>query len=298
MPMTWVHAMLWVCVTSSKQARLYGIKSCMEQESRCLPAAFLSALNPIKNVNGSTAMTRYVMLNNLDHIGIKVNEHFMPEQGDNKAAVLTFPTEFSNVQKEYPILLSRDPATGNFQAVALLGLQKDENLFLEPIPETDHCSWSGQYIPAVLAKGPFITGIQEDMDGRQEAMVYIDLDSPKLGEGSGKSLFLAHGGNSPYLDYVTRLLSIIQQGKAVGDAMFAALAKLDLIEPITINIDLANGSKIKLSGYYTISEEKLSQLTGEVLEQLNKQGYLQGVFLIINSLSNIEKLIKLKNARL
>ena len=242
-------------------------------------------------------MTNYVMLNNVEHFDVKVMDQVFTATADNKTVVLTFPTEFANIQKEYPILLSKDPASGQLQAVALLGIQKDENLFLQKNPANDNYSWAGNYVPAIVAKGPFITGLREQMDGSAEAMVYIDLNSPKLNTQQGKAIFLAQGGNSPYLDYVTKLLGLVQQGKAIGDAMFAQFAALDLIEPLTINIDLANGDKHQLRGYYTISEEKLMNLAGDQLELLNKAGYLQGAYLMLASLTNIEKLIRMKNAR-
>ena len=238
------------------------------------------------------------MLNNVEHFDVKVMDQVFTAASDNKTAVLAFPTEFSNIQKEYPILLSKDPASGQYQAVVLLGIQKDENLFLQKNSGADSYSWAGSYVPAVLAKGPFITGLREQMDGSTEAMVYIDLNSPKLNTQQGKALFLPQGGNSPYLDYVTKLLNIIQQGKIIGDAMFAQFAELELIEPLTINIDLVNGDKHQLRGYYTISEEKLMSLTGDKLELLNKSGYLQGAYLMLASLTNIEKLIRMKNARM
>jgi len=238
------------------------------------------------------------MLNNVDHFDVKVMDHVFTAAADNKTAVLAFPTEFANLQKEYPLLLSKDPASGQYQSVALLGIQKDENLFLQKSPAGDHYLWNGSYVPAILAKGPFITGLREQMDGSTEAMVYIDLNSQKLNRQQGKALFLSQGGNSPYLEYVTKLLGVIQQGKAIGDAMFAQFAALDLIEPLTINIDLSNGDKHQLRGYYVISEEKLMGLSGDKLELLNKSGYLQGAYLMLASLTNIEKLISMKNARI
>lgn len=238
------------------------------------------------------------MLNNVDHFDVKVTDSIFIEASDNKAAVLTFPTEFANIQKEYPILLSKDPASGQYQPVALLGIQKDENLFLQKNADGNGYTWPRSYIPAVIAKGPFITGFREQADGEREAMVYIDLTNPKVQKSSGKPLFLQHGGSAPYLDYITKLLGLIQSGKEVSDLMFGMFAELDLIEPITINIDLANSDKHQLRGYYTISEEKLKNLSGDKLEALNRSGFLQGAFLMLASLTNIESLIKIKNSRL
>ncbi len=243
-------------------------------------------------------MTNHVMLNNVDHFDVKVMDSIFFEATDNKAAVITFPTEFSNIQKHYPILLSKDPVSGQYQAVALLGIQKDENLFLQKKADGNSYSWPIGYVPAVIAKGPFITGFREHANGDVEAMVYIDLANPKVQKNEGNPVFRPHGGNAPYLDYIKKLLSLIQSGKEVSDAMFRLFTELDLIEPITINIDLANGDKHQLRGYYSLSEEKLKNLGGDQLEMLNKSGFLQGAFLMLTSLTNIESLIRIKNSRL
>lgn len=243
-------------------------------------------------------MNNYVMLNNVDHFDLKVIDNLFLQVSDNKTAVLAFPTEFANIQKEYPILLSKDPSSGNFQAVALLGIKKDENLFLHANGGEAGYSWVADYVPAVISKGPFITGFREQAGGEVEAMVYLDITSPKLSRTSGKPLFLPHGGNSPYLDYIAKLLNVIQTGKEIGEVMFAQFSELDLIEPITINIDLVNGDKHQVRGYFTISEEKLKNLSGANLALLSKSGFLQGAYLMLASLSNIEKLIKIKNSRL
>ena len=45
-----------------------------------------------------------------------------------------FPTEFAELQREYPIFLRKDHDNGDWQAVALLGFDQHENLFLQRRP--------------------------------------------------------------------------------------------------------------------------------------------------------------------
>lgn len=242
-------------------------------------------------------MTNYVMLNNVHHINLRVVERYLAVCGDNKAAVMTFPTEFADIQREYPILLSKDTDTNLYQAVALLGMQKDENLFLRE-GELDSSEWLGSYVPAIVARGPFIISLP-DLDSSDSApLIYIDIDHPKVSESVGHPLFLPMGGSSPYLERIARTLGAIQQGKEVGESMFRMLDQMGLIEPITINIELKNGDKFRIEKYHSISEERLENLGGEELECLNRSGYLQGVYLMIASLSQIQRLINIKNARL
>lgn len=242
-------------------------------------------------------MARFVPLNNVDHADLKVLNHYFSDAGDDSAAVLTFPTEFANVEKEYPILLSRHSETGQFRAVALLGLKKNENLFLD-MHANGSAGWLGRYVPAIVARGPFMLGAQSQNDSEDAFAVYVDLDHPKVSNAEGVNLFLTHGGNSPYLTYVTEVLSTIQKGEEVGNRMFKELGEVGLIEPLTVNIELKNGDKYQLAGYYTINEQKLSTLDGASLEKLNHMGYLQGAFLMISSLTNLQKLIDIKNSRL
>lgn len=244
-------------------------------------------------------MANYALLNNVQHGALKVVNGFSREAGDGRAAVMTFPTEFADIQREYPILLSRDADSSDYRAIALLGIQEDENLFLNDGGGGN--GWVGHYVPAVVARGPFITGFQQSAGGQVESpepMIYVDMDSPKLSETEGEPLFLPFGGNSPYLEQIAGVLRTIQQGEAIGGAMYRAFDELGLIEPVTINIDLSNGDKHQISGYCTISEERLANLAGDELLALNRAGYLQGAFLIMASFSNVSRLVNMKNTRL
>ena len=76
-------------------------------------------------------MTRHVMLNNIAHKDLRVITRYGAEFGDNVGTMMIVPTEFADVQREYPIFFRKDAATGEFSSFALLGFSKDENLFLE-----------------------------------------------------------------------------------------------------------------------------------------------------------------------
>ena len=146
-------------------------------------------------------MSRYVMLNNVAHKDLRVKTRYGAEFGDNTGTVLTFPTEFAEIQKEYPIFFRRDPETSEYHAIALLGFDKNENLFLE------NNRWNATYLPAAIARGPFLIGFQErQIDGeiRNEPVIHVDLDHPRVNEAEGEPVFLPHGGNSPYLDHSFR----------------------------------------------------------------------------------------------
>jgi hypothetical protein len=76
-------------------------------------------------------MSRTVLLDNVNHKNLRVIARRAAEYGDNVNQVQTFPTEFGDVQRDYPIFFPKDSKSGEFQAIALLGLDRNENLFLD-----------------------------------------------------------------------------------------------------------------------------------------------------------------------
>lgn len=238
-------------------------------------------------------MTNTVLLDNVAHKDLRVRTGFSAEFGDGINTCIVFPTEFAYVQREYPILFRKD-TNGDLQSMALLGLDKDENLFL------DGTGWNARYVPAVQQRGPFLIGFrQRDVDGEvvREPVIHVDLDNPRISETEGEPVFLKHGGNSPYLERANRMLQIIYKGSEHMRPMFAAFEEVGLIEEIQVDIELDEKVKYKLPGFLTISEERMAELDGAQLERLNKSGYLHLAMLVITSLGNVSWLIELKNRR-
>lgn len=251
-----------------------------------------TALNPLV-----FEMSKPVLLNNVTHKDLRVIIRYGKEFGDGVNQVPVFPTEYADVQREYPILLRKrkDEGDGEYQSIALLGFSREENLFLED------GRWNAGYIPGVVARGPFLIGFQKREEGGQvlhEPVIHVDMDNPKVSEREGEPVFLPHGGNSPYLERVSTILGGISDGISVQRSMFEAFDALGLIEPVSIQIEVHEDEKYDLQGLYTVSEVKLSSLDAESLERLNRAGFLQGAFLLIASLGNIQKLIQMKRRRL
>jgi len=239
-------------------------------------------------------MPRHEMLNNITHKDLRVITRYGAEFGDAVGTVLTFPTEYGDVQREYPIFFRKDPQTGEFQSIALLGFQQDENLFL------DENGWNAAYIPGIVARGPFLIGFQNQEIGgdmRREPVIHVDMDNPRISTTEGEPVFLPQGGNSRYLERISATLQGIHQGLAVSKAMFEAFNAMQLIEPVNVEIKFNDEELYNLRGLYTISEERLAQLDGDALFKLNRAGLLQGAFLVIASLNNVKKLIDMKHRR-
>src|SRR3954468_3533765 len=129
-------------------------------------------------------MTKRGLLNNVDHQDLRVVARHGAEHGDSVNQMLVFPTEFEALQREYPILFRRDD-DGDYQAVVLLGLDRDENLFLGA-----DGSWQSRHVPALASRGPFSIGLARREAGEErEPMIHIDLEDPRVGTDEGEPLF-------------------------------------------------------------------------------------------------------------
>ena len=237
-------------------------------------------------------MTNFQLLNNVQHKDLKVIIDRSADLGDNVWYAVTFPNEFKNLQRHYPVFFIKNPDDGEFQAVAMFGVEEDENLFL------DENGWNASYIPLNIMRQPFLIGFQEQDHGgetRREPVVSIDMDSPRIHPELGAPVFLEHGGNSDYLENVNSILNVLFVGMRTTKPFFKTLEELDLLESFVLDAELSDGSEHRLAGFYTINEDVLAELEGEQLEMLNKRGYLEAIYMVIASMTNLPTLLERKN---
>ena len=239
-------------------------------------------------------MANYVMLNNVEHQNVKIITERSKRFGDKVNLALTFPIEFRRVQSCYPIFFQKDAGSGPFHPIALFGFAAAEPIFMYAD------EWDANYVPLMIRRNPFLIGYQkspQESDANQ-SVVSIDMDSPRVGETEGEALFLPHGGTSEYLASMIENLEDIKVGHEMNAAFVDALLELDLIESVSMEIELNDGSKNQLLGLYTIDEERLEQLDGEALGKLHRRQFLLPIYMILASLSSFKTLIGKKNEQL
>ena len=232
-------------------------------------------------------MSAPVLLNNVDHHDLRVVLDRGPAFGDAVSQVVVLPTEFEQLQRDYAILFRRDPE-GVYRSIVLLGLEAGENLYL------DGALWTARYIPALLQRGPFSIGVPRAGE-EGEAMIHVDPSHPRVSRDRGERVFLEHGGNTPYLDHIAGVLRAIYAGHERSAPMFAAFAACDLIEPVTIEIELADARRYAVPDCYTIAADRLAQLDGEALQRLHRDDFLRPAVWAQSSLGNIGRLTDAKN---
>lgn len=235
-------------------------------------------------------MAQHVLLTSEDHRSLRIDTAAGTEQGDAVMSCLVVPNEFRRVQGDYPILFRLTPQRDRFQALAMFGFEPGENLFM------DGGDWDARYRPLAMQIQPFLIGHPATAGGDKQ--IHIDLDSPRIASGGeGMRVFDDLGRPTPYLDGIAERLGELDAGWQAQDDFFAALARHELLEPLTLEITLDDGSINRLVGYHGIAEERLQQLDASALGDLHAGGHLMPLFMALASLGHVSDLIARKNRR-
>jgi hypothetical protein len=230
-----------------------------------------------------------VLLDNVAHHDLRVITGHSATFGDAVNQVRVYPNEFAEIQREYPIFFRRD-AEGSFYAIALLGFDRDENLFLNGE------GWNARYVPAEQERGPFLLGLREGADG-EGPMMLVEPSHPRLSRSVGEPLFLPHGGNAPVLEHYLQVLRTLHGGLGLNDEVFAAWLEAGILAPVKVDVQIDDATGYDIPDLFSISGEALAGLDGAVLASLNESGYLGMAFHVLASLGNMPHLIALKNRK-
>ena len=233
-------------------------------------------------------MSQFQVLNKEKHRRLRIRTGYGAALGDAVMCVMTYPMEFRDIQGCYPILFTKDPNTGGFFAAAVLGLEADQNLFLQGD------RWDATYVPAMVQRQPFLIAKGGEGDDKPP-VVSLDLDHPRVSQDEGEALFDSEGEPSEFLKQKIGLLGKLHRGLQHGSGFVDTLLQHQLLVQVVLDLAYADGGKKTLQGFYCIAEDRLYQLKGDVLESLNQAGYLQPVFMAVASLSRVRDLIERRN---
>ncbi|MFY7863571.1 SapC family protein [Roseateles sp.] len=226
---------------------------------------------------------RASLLDNVSHRDLRLQTRLDAAWGDAASAVPTVPAEFKRVQAHFPIVFQQSTESGGFQPVALLGLMEARSSFLGL---REGGTWEADHLPWALERQPLLVG--RDGEGW---VVHIDLDSPRLSESQGEPLFLPNGGQSPLLERRVSVLQALHEGMQALPDFISALLQYQLLEPMSLDIEQADGSVRRLGGYYVIDEERLEVMPGRAVAALHEAGHWFPIAMAVASLARIPALL-------
>lgn len=234
-------------------------------------------------------MSDHAILTAEAHRDVRIREERGAALGDALMCCVTFPDEFRRVADDYPILFRLNAERDAFTALAMFGFSDGENLFLDG----DH--WDAGYVPLAVAIQPFLIG---GADAAGDKQVHIDMASPRIGGGEGVRLFDADGRATPYLEDVAGKLGELDDGYQRSGDFFAAMTRHELLEPLTLEIELDDGAINRLVGFHAVDEDRLQALDAAALGELHAAGHLMPLFMAVASVGKLSALVARKNARI
>lgn len=197
--------------------------------------------------------------------------------------------EFVDSSREYPIAFT-GPEGGELFPIALLGVRKNENLF---VSETG--GWEGRYIPAFVRRYPFVLA---EKQGAEDFNVYIDEAYEGFGHKDGLRLFSDDGEPSEMLKQAMEFLSSYQGEIMRTRSFMKRLQELDLLVPRVLQIERNGAAPIVLQGFSVVDEERLTALDDAQLLELARSGYLIWIYAHLMSLGNVARLSELLDKRI
>ena len=227
---------------------------------------------------------KIVPLNKLAHRQLSIESlkdyQFAAQANSLSIALIEFPKAVF----EYPILFAQDNENSIFP-VALLGLQSQQNLFID---ETGQ--WQADYIPAYARRYPFI--LATDSAENEKFTVCIDESYPGFNSvNNGQALFDDAGQENTVLTQAIDFLKDYNSHIVLTRQFCKNLQDMDILEPMQANIEMKTGKKLSISGFYCVNRGKLQNLSLEQQQELIKSEQMEFIYYHLLSLNNIERLM-------
>ena len=192
-------------------------------------------------------------------------------------------SEIALAAADMPLCLVKDAQTGRFTLIALLGLIEPRNLFWH----------DGEMRATYLPRAASLTGFRLDAAGA--GGLAVDEADPAMG-ARGEALFAADRTPAPILADIRAALERIVADIAAAQALIDDYARLRVIRPLSIALQLSDGREHVVAGLYGLDEEALATLDDATVVALHRADQLAPAAVMAASLAQVERLRQLHNA--
>ena len=186
--------------------------------------------------------------------------------------------EFRAAAREYPIVFA-----GNSEMVmpvVLLGLAEQENRFVDA-----EGKWQSSYVPAFARRYPYVFS---SVDQGNKLILCIDEEYQGLNTSDeGERLFTDDGEQTEYLNKVLEFQKSFQLAHNRTRVFCKRIMDLELLEPMRAQLKYRDGEEKSLAGFMAVRRDRLGELHGEQLLELNREGELELIYLHLQSMQNV-----------
>jgi hypothetical protein len=171
-----------------------------------------------------------------------------------------------------------------FNAVAVLGLQIRQNLFIL----TDG-SWDRRaYLPAYVRRHPFCMA-RVTLDGEPQKKRLVCVEKSAL-RPEGESLYDAEGKALPQWTVLEKLIFEYENDLGRSEDLCKLLVELNVLETFSMKAEV-EGFTMQLEGMHRVSRAALESLSDASLRKLLTAGLMDKVYAHLLSLENFRRLL-------
>jgi hypothetical protein len=241
----------------------------------------------VTTIQPPAGFTAVVPLDRQKHAGLGINttNHRWASQLN---AVFVGAAEIFKAASDYPIAFAKDPNSDEYVTVALLGLESQQNLFVN----ADGQWRSLTYIPSYIRRFPFCIAVLDAESRQPQKLVCVQADQLVA---NGQPFFDANGQPQARWHSTLALLEAIETARLQSRVLSRRLQALDLLVPFDALILPRHGQQRRLQGLYRVDESRLNKIAARDLRTMMRKGELRVIYAHLNSLENFAKLMDLAN---
>jgi hypothetical protein len=193
--------------------------------------------------------------------------------------------EFVPASRDYPIVFVSGDEGKSFVAMAVVALERGQNLFVLWDKTWDRRS----YVPAYVRRYPYCM-TRVTLGGQEQQERVVCVERAALSE-EGQSLFEANGEPTANWTQTQKFVFEYEADIARTEQMCRQLAELGLLEPFTMQAQPTEGQPFALTGMFRVAEAKLAELPPETVQTLLRNGVLARIHLHLASMDNFQALL-------
>lgn len=219
------------------------------------------------------------------HMGLSVDSEKCRQFASTLNIVVINMVEIFHAQRDYAIAFT-NINNDTYVPCVITGLKKGQNLFAD----TESLWDPACYVPASVRRYPFVTSIVRDEKDTQQEQQVVLVDEDALVKGDNP-LFDADGEATETWNVMEKFISECVTAEKRTRQFSDKLQQLGLLESFETHVHPKTADQVRLTGLYRVNEDKLNELSGDVIKELMQSGELSRIYAHLISLENFAKLL-------
>lgn len=231
-------------------------------------------------------MAKVELLNSNTHKNIKIKTNRDVSDLNQQSILPLVLGEFSHAATEFPICFIKNNQSEDIQIVALMGIERGENLFVKGN------DWDAAYMPARYTHRPF--GLLQNPEDKANFGIAVDFDSELVNEEEGVTLFDENGNETEFLAKQKEAMRTYLEQEHLTKGFAKELMDKELLVQRQITVTV-HDKQFNIDGVYIIDEKKFEELSDEVFMDFRKRGLLNPIYTHLLSMRQMNNLIRRKS---